>query len=545
MSELEISKQTTHVPLSEHIDLKDNPLLSQSHDETTTNEDVATWNDTTESKTMGSNFYDVRVAVVGNVDAGKSSLIGVLTGGQLDNGRGLARSRVFLHKHENETGRTSAISQQIMGFTAENQPVHNPTPASSSAALKTRGWSNVVSGSSHLMTFIDLAGHEKYLKTTIAGLTGCFPDYAMVIINSLAGVTKMTKEHIGVVLALGIPLIFVVTKVDLAPQNVLVQTKTQLFKILKSSAVNKLPLQIKNSNDIKTVISAEGGRVCPVFFISCVSGVHISLLNEYLALLKPRRSEWLSHMAHAYPDTGSDSTPTSSNVPNSSSTTTNRAMACEYVIDETFLVTGVGVVVSGTVSRGRLDANSTLLLGPQSDGTFKPVFVRTLHCKRMSVDHVDAGDNCAVSIRAVGRKEHLTRQSIRRGMCLVDPSLNPVASLIFEAEVHILHHPTTIRLGYQAVIHSGMIRQVACLVEMRKIKGNESSSKPDEKMECLRTGDRALCKFRFLIRPELIHAGALFIFREGSTKGIGKVVRTQLTEVDHPETTRETETKNN
>ena len=48
--------------------------------------------------------------------------------------------------------------------------------------------------SQRIVTFIDLAGHEKYLKTTIAGLTGCFPDYAIVVINSLAGITKMTKE---------------------------------------------------------------------------------------------------------------------------------------------------------------------------------------------------------------------------------------------------------------------------------------------------------------------------------------------------------------
>jgi len=451
-------------------------------------------------------------------------LIGVLTGGQLDNGRGLARSRVFLHKHENETGRTSAISQQIMGFTNENHPVHNPTTASASSALKTRGWNHVVTESSHIMTFIDLAGHEKYLKTTIAGLTGCFPDYAMVIINSLAGITKMTKEHIGVVLALGIPLVCVVTKVDLAPQNVLVQTKTQLFKILKSSAVNKLPMQIKNSNYVKSVVSSEGSRICPVFFISCVSGIHMNLLNEYLGMLKPRRTEWLSQMANAYPDAMANND--SSKEHNAVAT----SQACEFIIDETFLVTGVGVVVSGTVARGRMVPNATLLLGPQSDGTFKQVLVRTLHCKRMSVEHVDAGDNCAVSLRALGRKEHLSRQSIRRGMCLVDPLLNPSASNIFEAEVHILHHPTTIRLGYQAVIHSGMIRQVATLINMTRIASSTTAANPknkEEKMTCMRTGDRALCRFRFLLRPELIHAGALFIFREGSTKGIGKVTRTQ------------------
>jgi hypothetical protein len=56
---------------------------------------------------------DLRVAVVGNVDAGKSTLVGVLTGpvAFLDDGRGLARSRVLRHKHEAETGRTSSIAE--------------------------------------------------------------------------------------------------------------------------------------------------------------------------------------------------------------------------------------------------------------------------------------------------------------------------------------------------------------------------------------------------------------------------------------------------
>ena len=39
-------------------------------------------------------------AVCGPVDAGKSSLIGVLTSGELDNGRGFARNKVLKHQHE-------------------------------------------------------------------------------------------------------------------------------------------------------------------------------------------------------------------------------------------------------------------------------------------------------------------------------------------------------------------------------------------------------------------------------------------------------------
>ena len=38
---------------------------------------------------------EVRVAVIGNVDSGKSTLVGVLTRGLLDDGRGLARSKVL------------------------------------------------------------------------------------------------------------------------------------------------------------------------------------------------------------------------------------------------------------------------------------------------------------------------------------------------------------------------------------------------------------------------------------------------------------------
>lgn len=61
-------------------------------------------------------FAHSRVAVVGNVDAGKSTLLGVLTHGELDNGRGYARQRLFRHKHEMESGRTSSVGNDILGF---------------------------------------------------------------------------------------------------------------------------------------------------------------------------------------------------------------------------------------------------------------------------------------------------------------------------------------------------------------------------------------------------------------------------------------------
>ncbi len=60
--------------------------------------------------------------------------------------------------------------------------------------------------------------------------------------------------------------------------------------------------------------------------------------------------------------------------------------------------------------------------------------------------------SCAISLRATKRKEPLKRSAIRRGMVLVDPAIKPVAARNFEAEVLVLHHPTTIKMSYQAVI---------------------------------------------------------------------------------------------
>lgn len=129
-------------------------------------------------------YLDLRVAVAGNVDSGKSTLIGVLTGcGALDNGRGRARAQVFTHKHEMESGRTSSVSQQIMGFGASGAVVNY-------TGVRSLTWADVVARAAKIVTFFDLAGHEKYLRTTVFGLTAHAPDYCMLVRLS-AGVFEL------------------------------------------------------------------------------------------------------------------------------------------------------------------------------------------------------------------------------------------------------------------------------------------------------------------------------------------------------------------
>lgn len=61
--------------------------------------------------------------MTGNVDSGKSTLLGVLVRGHLDDGRGRARVALFRHQHEIETGRTSSVGLEIVGFDASSKIV--------------------------------------------------------------------------------------------------------------------------------------------------------------------------------------------------------------------------------------------------------------------------------------------------------------------------------------------------------------------------------------------------------------------------------------
>ena len=204
---------------------------------------------------------NLKFCVIGNVDAGKSSLISVLVNKLLDDGRGSARLKMFRHKHEKESGRTSSISNHFLKHTNER-----------------------------VLTFIDLAGHEKYLKTTITGLSSSFADYAILVIGSNMGVLRMTKEHLGIALALKIPIVVVLTKIDMCPEHVLNNTSKKLTRILNSKAAGrKTVFDVKNVEDMNNynkLKMKEKLQICPVIKVSNKLGTNIDLLRNFLGELQ-------------------------------------------------------------------------------------------------------------------------------------------------------------------------------------------------------------------------------------------------------------------
>ncbi|ORX62670.1 P-loop containing nucleoside triphosphate hydrolase protein [Hesseltinella vesiculosa] len=416
-------------------------------------------------------MLEVRVAVVGNVDAGKSTLLGVLTKGILDDGRGKARVNLFRHPHEIESGRTSSVGGEILGFDAASQAVVAPSGRKLTSE-------EVCAKASKLISFVDLAGHEKYLKTTVFGMTGNFPDFVMLIVGGNAGMIGMAKEHLGLALSLSIPVFVVVTKVDRTPPQVLAETIKTLRTLLKSKSCQKFPLFVKTNEDV--VNSAQhcvSARLCPIFQISNVTGEGLDLLRNYLNILPSITSFDTKEQFH-------------------------------YEITETYSVPFVGTVVSGVLKSGLIHVGDKVLVGPDHAGEFVATTIKGIQRRRVTVPVARAGQSVTFALKNIRRK------ALRKGMVLLHYEKDapmPKVSRRFEAEIRILYHSTTIKEKYQAMVHCGSVRQTASIIHLDK--------------QVLRTGDKANVQFEFAKFPEYLLPGAKLLFREGRTKGKGVVLR--------------------
>ncbi|XP_063331762.1 GTP-binding protein 2b isoform X2 [Pelmatolapia mariae] len=407
-------------------------------------------------------FLDLRVAVLGNVDSGKSTLLGVLTQGELDNGRGRARLNLFRHLHEIQTGRTSSISFEILGFNSKGEVVNYS---------ESRTAEEICESSSKMITFIDLAGHHKYLKTTIFGLTSYCPDFAMLVVSANTGIAGTTREHLGLAMALKVPIFIVVSKVDLCSRGTVERTVRQLERVLKQPGCNKVPMVVLNPDD--AVSAAQQFTQS-----TCVSGENLDLLKVFLNILPP--------------------------LSNSKEQEELMQQLTEFQVDEIYSVPDVGTVVGGTLYSGMCREGERLVVGPTDEGRFLRLKVGSIQRNRSACRVLRAGQAATLALG------NFDRSLLRKGMVMVSPKMNPTICCQFEAAIVLLFHAKTFRRGSQVTIHVGNVRQTATV---------ECLHGKDE----LRTGERAVVRFRFIKHPEYLRLGAKLLFREGVTKGIGHV----------------------
>ncbi|XP_014484503.1 PREDICTED: GTP-binding protein 2 [Dinoponera quadriceps] len=415
-------------------------------------------------------IVDLRLAVTGAQDAGKSTLLGVLTQGELDNGRGRARLNMLRHLHEIKTGRTSSISHEIIGFDSAGHVLNYAEMATAE---------EICEHASKVVTFIDLAGHRKYLRTTVLGLTGYSPHHVMLVIAP--PLNEASQEHMALCLALKLPFFIVLNKIDLGFCDTS-ETLVQLENAMRSQGYPK-QLMLFSNNEIPWDYTSD---VIPVFNVSCVTGEGLEELTVFIKNLAP------------YETNSIDSDPES----------------CLFQIDETFRVAGLTQpVLGGLLVKGAIAPGKRLLVGPLPDGEFSPVKVVSLHRNKAPCCLVRASQSASLTL-APPTNRSPPLPAFRPGMVLVSPCDQPHATLFFQATVLILYHATAIFSGFQTTVHVGNVRQT-CVIE----------GIMDMTERGLQTNDTASVLFRFVSHPEYLHVGMRLLFREGRTKGIGKITQ--------------------
>jgi len=306
-------------------------------------------------------------AIAGPVDAAKSTLIGVLTHGELDNGNGFARNKILVHPHEKESGRTSHITYNSVLYKYNDGFINLYNTNNINNINKVIEYNDKENKeNTKIVSFLDLAGHEKYLGTTLFGITGLFPDYGIVVIAANTGITKLTREHLGILLYLKVPIIITITKIDLAPKQIYLDLCAQLKQLLSRNLSMKIKpndslyksLHFINatskesaSEETKHYINNMLGNpdIIPIISISNKDGRNIDNLHKLLYAL-PRRDKW----------------------------TNNKIDGSIFYIDSGFNVAGIGLVLAGTGRGEPIRIKQKLYLGP-FNGQFKEIVIRTIH----------------------------------------------------------------------------------------------------------------------------------------------------------------------
>ena len=413
---------------------------------------------------------EYNVAVVGDVDAGKSTFIGCMIKQITDNGRGSARLEVLTLQHEKETGRTSNINMHMVRLGNND------------------------------IRFLDLAGHEKYLNTTMQGLTRFKPHLAILAIAANRDVTNMTREHFKACFSLQIPIMICVTKVDITPPEVLKDTLQHIKSLTKVNDFKIFTYDIKDTNTLNRALKVfndhdqdSSRNIIGVFQISNVTGDRIPLITDFLTRMDIlERDDGLTDFMNSV------------------------GMRKLFVVYKPYYKHGTGHIVFG-VNRGEpIRVGDQLLLGPiqgQYHG-FRVRSIRDAADNPIEVLETGQSGSLAVKFKNFEAAKHLLRRTVVTDI--------PHTVMEIVAKVLIFSHHSTIEHGYNPYLHCG---NVATSARVENLYEDTRTGEPDltREIPLMRTDMHGYIRFIFPV-GQFIYPGATLLFRESGTKGIGRVV---------------------
>ncbi len=204
------------------------------------------------------------------------------------------------------------------------------------------------------MAFVDVPGHERFVKNMIAGVGAI--DVVMLVIAADDGWMPQSEEHFQIVRLLGIERgLIVINKCDLAEQDWL--------ELLQE--------------DVRDKVKGSFLEDAPMFQVSAATGDGFEPLAEYLDALPGQV------------------------------TIDRDAGQARLYVDRSFVLLGIGGVVTGTLRGGPLSVGQNVSIWPAR----KSGKIRSLHANDIEVETAQPGQRTAISFSGVD-KEVLTRGSV-------------------------------------------------------------------------------------------------------------------------------------
>ena len=380
---------------------------------------------------------EINIGVLGEEGAGKSTLIGVLINGLLDNGKGLSRTGVFRHKHEILCGKTSSFSHQILGFD-ENGELTNYGDLLRPSLIQ------IVSKSTKIINFYDMAGSSKtFIRTTLSTLSNEYLDYLIFVISAKEPITKKTEDFLRFIFIIDLPIITIITKIDLISKEELTKFINEYKETIIGLDLGKFAQIIENDKDIALFSpNMDEKDILLTFLVSNLTwDGGLTLFKNFLSVI---------------PKNSNNTTDTTDKDKQQKELDLEKL---EFDIHETIYKEACAIV-KGIVSSGKLRIKSQYFLGPDSSGNFKMVEVTDIHCKKVSVNYTFKGQYCSACIKSIGTINTLTRDNVKKGMSLLDLKIAPIASRLFEIELWTIDNTTkSFKITYQPILNIKHVRQ--------------------------------------------------------------------------------------
>ncbi len=294
--------------------------------------------------------------------------------------------------------------------------------------------------------FVDVPGHEKFVKNMLAGASGI--DLVALVVAADEGVMPQTREHFEICRLLEIKTgLIVLTKKDLADKELLEFAELDVSELVQNSFLEN----------------------APIISVSAKTGEGITELKDALEKLRRKIPERKNETILRLP------------------------------IDRAFSVRGFGAVVTGTLVSGEINDADELEILPVG----KKVRVRGIQTHGKSVKTARAGQRTAVNLGGI---EH---QEIQRGMVLAAKDvLRPTQ--IFDAEIEVLKDAKKSLKSRQRVrVHIGTIEALA-RVQVLNETGEIKQGEKDFVQIRLEIPVAAIPSERFILRsysPQITIAG--------------------------------------